>query len=119
MNPLTSKILVVAALLALASSCASDDDGSDECVGEIGCNGECELGNSYGVGRYCTLGGGECNGELAIFCTVDFQETTETYCTRPCDPDADVDEQCGEETVCRGEEIGGTGPSGCVPILCQ
>ncbi len=120
MSDLARRLPVVLALW-FGAACGADpaEDGPpDACAGATGCNGECELGNSYGVGRYCTPGGGECAGLAAAFCTVDFEDTTETWCTRPCDPEADVVEQCGEDAVCRGEDQGGGGPSGCVPMIC-
>src|SRR5262245_25668494 len=101
------RALIASVALACAVACGEDSSGNgepDACAGATGCNGECELGNSYGVGHYCTEGGGECAGLLATFCTVDFDDTSETWCTRPCDPAADVVEQCGEDAICRGEE---------------
>jgi hypothetical protein len=90
----------------------ADAGGAEECVGETGCNGPCELGNSFGVGRYCTAGGGECAGSKAGFCTVDFNPTDLAFCTRPCSDDS----QCGEDATCRSED--GSGPMGCVPDFC-
>ena len=116
-----SLALIVAAL-ALGcgdDSSAADAGPPDACVGATGCNGECEVGNAYGVGRFCSEGGGQCQGLPAFACTVDFEDTTEAFCTRPCNPEDDVEVQCGQDAVCRGEEIGGSGPSGCVPIMCQ
>jgi hypothetical protein len=103
---------------ALVIGCASDggDEVPDACAGATGCNGACELGNDFGVGRFCTADGGECVGQAAAFCTVDFNEGADAFCTRPCDPDADVAAQCGADAICRTEN--GDGPAGCVPNIC-
>lgn len=116
--------LTLFAALALAA-CASDDNGpagdgdgdlTDACAGTTGCNGECEVGNEMGVGRYCTPDGNECRGQLAAFCTVDFNDSADSFCTRPCNPDGDVVAQCGVDAICRTED--GSGPAGCVPNSC-
>ena len=113
--------------LLLASCGGGDDDGGaagdgtpDACAGGNGCGEPCAAGNSYGVGMYCTVGGGECTntpGRAAPFCTVDNRADADAFCTRPCDPEADVVAQCGEDATCRGDGSGG-GPSGCVPNAC-
>ena len=107
--------LIAASWVALIG-CESGASGPDAgCAGPVGCNQECELGNSWGVGRYCTTGGGECAdtpSRLAPFCTADQAGVVEQFCTRPC---AD-DDQCGEGAVCTSED--GTGPMGCVPDFC-
>ncbi len=94
----------------------SDSDAAagaaDACAGDDGCGGPCAPGNSFGVGRHCTVGGGECTGTEAIFCTVNFNPTDLAFCTRPCGDDT----QCGEGATCRSED--GTGPMGCVPNAC-
>jgi hypothetical protein len=105
-------------ILALILGACGDDgeatiDASTQCVGETGCNGECELGNSIGVGRYCTPGGGECAdtpNRAAPFCTADQSDEGLWFCTRTC---AD-DDQCGENARCLGQG----GPMGCVPEFC-
>lgn len=111
-------VLTLGLGLAACGEAARGDGPPDACAGETGCNGACEPGNSYGVGRHCTKGGGECSGQAAAFCTVDFEDTDESWCTRPCDPEADIVQQCGEDASCRGESEAGGGPSGCVPQSC-
>jgi hypothetical protein len=95
---------------------SASDAGGAVCTGDnpddSGCNGPCERGNSFGVGRYCTPGGGECADTQATFCTVDFNPTDLAFCTRPCSDSS----QCGEDATCRGDD--GGGPMGCVPNFC-
>lgn len=117
---MTRIVAIVIVAVTLGVGCSDDSAGADAgCNGPTGCNQVCELGNDYGVGHYCSKGGGECAGLTAALCTVDFEDTTETFCTRPCNPDDDVELQCGQNAVCRGEEAGGSGPSGCVLAMCQ
>jgi hypothetical protein len=67
-------------------------------------------GNEMGVGKYCTSGGGECNGLAALFCTADFGQTP-TFCTKPCGSAAD----CGSNSTCTSGNPDGGGSMGCVP----
>jgi hypothetical protein len=113
--------LVATLMVTLALGACGDDDGPasidamEQCVGDTGCNGECELGNSIGVGRYCTAGGGECAdtpNRAAPFCTADQSDEGFAFCTRTCAND----EQCGENARCLSRD--GSGPMGCVPAFC-
>lgn len=114
-------LILLAFIVGLSLLACGDDNGSANgpdaaCVGATGCNGPCEKGNEYGVGAYCTAGGGECANtpmRAAPFCTVDTAETEFAFCTRPCTTNAD----CGSNARCANE--GGTGPSGCFPIFCE
>lgn len=111
--------LLLLALVFAAGACGGDDDGdSDACEGGTGCGEPCATGNSFGVGMYCTPGGGECGdtpSQLAPFCTVDFDPEAPAFCTRPCEPGNDL-EMCGEDALCMGDE--GGGDTGCIPITC-
>ena len=105
--------LRLAALLLAVAACGGDDD---DCPDTAVCDDPCATGNSFGVGMYCTAGGGECADtpdRLAPFCTVDFDETAPAFCTRPCEPGNDL-EMCGEDAVCTGQG----GDTGCVPVAC-
>jgi hypothetical protein len=98
-----------------SSGTAADAGPPDACVGATGCSEVCELGNSWGVGRYCTPGGGQCADtpdRRAPYCTADFDPGGPWFCTRPC---ADAT-QCGEAAVCTNGGAGG--PRGCVPDVC-
>jgi hypothetical protein len=109
-----TKTTSVSSVLALVVSIALLLGGcSNDC--ETGCEGACELGNSWGVGQFCTMGGGECAdtpGRMAPFCTVDVQPDGPAFCTRPCTDET----QCGEDASCLGEDE--SGPKGCVPNFC-
>lgn len=114
------RTMPVLLLILLAGPACGDDgaagiDASEACTGDTGCNGECELGNSIGVGHYCTPGGGECAdtpNRAAPFCTADASDSGLWFCTRTCADDS----QCGEDARCLGQ--GGGGPMGCVPVFC-
>lgn len=69
-----------------------------------------DKGNSIGVGKYCTPGGGECTGLAAGLCTGDVGPT-EWFCVKiGCQKDSD----CAEMATC----VTQTGGSGCVPNKC-
>jgi hypothetical protein len=105
--------------IALAASFFLACSG-EEGTCETGCMGECEVGNEFGIGHYCTVGGGECGdtpARQAPFCTVDFQEDAIAFCTRPCNPDGNVLEECGANAMCLSDEPGGQ--YGCVPNFCM
>ena len=123
-------LLLLALLLAVPTACVepapepgSDDDDditphpcpeapepSDPCL--VGC------GNEYKVGYPCTPGGGECSTNTfpeAIFCTVDFEESTDLhYCTKPCVDDMD----CGLGAFCTGDPDNPASGRGCFPLSC-
>lgn len=106
----------LAALLACGSSDSSPDAGLDACAGGTGCEAACELGNEFGIGAFCTVGGGQCANtpsRAAPFCTVDNDPDAPAFCTRPCA----VDEDCGSGARCADD--GGTGPKGCFPLFCD
>lgn len=115
-----NRLVAVAFALLGAAGCggggsAVDAGPADACSGSFGCGDMCNFGNSWGVGRFCTPGGGECAdtpGRMAPYCTVDTDETAPAFCTRPCADET----QCGENAACTGD--GNTGPKGCVPIAC-
>ncbi len=123
MKKISFAVLAVAAMVLAIAACGSGGNGSGDldaaCAGGSGCGEPCATGNSYGVGMYCTVGGGECAntpGRMAPFCTVDNEPTADAFCTRPCDPNADPVAQCGEDALCTNG--GGSGPSGCLPVVC-
>lgn len=108
--------------LALALGCgggdgvAAADAEPQACEGGTGCGEPCATGNSFGVGRFCTPGGGECSQNpdgLAPFCTVDFSADAPPFCTRPCAAGDDL-AMCGEDAMC----IDQGGQLGCVPVAC-
>jgi hypothetical protein len=73
------------------------------------CARPCDLGNSRGVGKYCTTAK-DCEGnQSAVFCAGSL-EPTKPFCTKPCTDDA----SCGPEAKCLGDSRG----MGCVPVLC-
>jgi len=78
--------------------------------GEGGCAKPDDAGNNLGVGKYCTDGGGECEGQDANFCIAAFSD--ENYCTVILCQDDSV---CGENATCITEGPG----SACVPNHCQ
>jgi hypothetical protein len=96
---------------------AVDGDTNRGCMTPPGpgdtCVRPCNTGNEYGVGRYCTPGGGECGrARSAPICSADFDPSRPAFgwCLRPCASDAN----CGAGAVC----VGQPGSSGCVPVAC-
>jgi hypothetical protein len=97
--------------------CDTEDEtpvaqGGGEANPDEGCVGPGAQGNALGVGRYCTVGGGECD------------DTPEpTLCLAEFDPDAPYcsvilcqdDSVCGDGATCVFEGAG----SACVPLVCQ
>ena len=68
-------------------------------------------GNEQGVGRHCTMGGGECGGASAALCLSDFaMGAYGNFCTKVCAGDAD----CGAAATC----VGAGARSACVPAAC-
>src|ERR1700691_5743798 len=60
-----------------------------------GCGDQGDSGNSDGVGKYCTQGGGQCLGTGAAICSADIQSGP-GLCSKPCSTNAD----CGTGAVC-------------------
>ncbi|MDP3274490.1 MAG: hypothetical protein Q8Q09_04795 [Deltaproteobacteria bacterium] len=78
------------------------------------CVRTCHTGNEYGVGRYCTPGGNECDRTRAApICSADHDPSRPAsgWCLRPCATDAN----CGSGAVC----VGDPGRAGCVPVDCR
>lgn len=105
------RVLLFAIVLAACGT--SNDNGERTCTGGTGCGEGCQEANEVGVGMACTPGGGECGRNMApfLFCTSDYEEGAWSYCTGPCDTDAD----CGTDAFCSGSGHGG---KGCVPAIC-
>jgi hypothetical protein len=78
--------------------------------GPAACGNPGDQGNSMGVGRYCTAGGGECRGTQSQYCAVDFQQGVPAICSKPCSTNAD----CGENAICSGSGL----ERGCEPTAC-
>ena len=76
-----------------------------------GCGQPGDVGNSLGVGKYCSKGGNQCSGNgQATICTVDYSSGP-GFCTKQCSVDAD----CGANAHCVTESLG----SGCEPNACS
>jgi hypothetical protein len=75
------------------------------------CGSPGDMGNSLGVGKYCTQGGGQCQGLNASICSADIQLNGSGICSKSCNTDAD----CGTGAVCYQDTLG----KGCEPISCQ
>ena len=108
------RTLLISGFALLVSACGSSNDTHADaaCSGGTSCGQPCDEGNSLGVGKFCTKGGGECaKNETYVFCTADFDATApDAFCTGPCGSDAD----CGPEAYCDDQG----GQSGCVPAAC-
>jgi len=88
------------------------------------CGSPGSMGNSKGVGKYCTPTGNECSGNgSAVVCSAGFFPGT-NFCTlaatcgSPPSPPADT-VLCGENTFCQCSTSGTTaGLCGCTPAAC-
>lgn len=93
------------------------DGGSDSGPagdgGRLSCANPGDVGNSVGIGTYCSPGGGECTGfSLAPLCLADAAPTDgQWFCTRLCRANAD----CKEDAFCLFTDRG----SACVPTRCR
>lgn len=128
MHPATLLVALLALLSALAGCApvaANDDDVTEEvtphpCPDAPAPSHPCleGCGNDYKVGYPCSPGGGECSTNTfpeAIFCTVDFESTTDLhYCTKPCVDDLD----CGLDAFCTGDPDNPASGRGCFPLSC-
>lgn len=77
----------------------------------LGCGDPGDPGNSDGVGKYCTKGGGQCIGTGSPICSADIESGAPGLCSKPCLSDSD----CGAGAVCYGSSLG----KGCEPIACE
>ena len=97
--------------------CDTDDElpvrqGGGEPAGEEGCVGPGDEGNALGVGRYCTVGGGECDDTPEpTLCLAEF-DSDAPYCSVILCQDDSV---CGDGATCVFEGAG----SACVPDVCR
>ena len=112
-------VIAIAAATALtyAVACgggnAAGADANKCPVPSTTCGDPCMQANNVGVGMACTKNGGECGSNLApfLFCTADYEDGADPYCTGPCGSDAD----CGTDAYCSGSGHGG---KGCMPAIC-
>jgi hypothetical protein len=91
------------------STSGTKDSGSTSSGSGADCVKAGDKGNAKGIGKYCQ-GTAECASGL--LCTKDVGATAEepTFCTIPCEKDAD----CGEGATCYEEARG----KGCLPNAC-
>ncbi|MEW5855654.1 MAG: hypothetical protein AB2A00_43165 [Myxococcota bacterium] len=125
-------LLMLAGALAAQVACAPEPSASDAGIPDAGracerdpidaslsCVKPCDEGNERFVGEFCTKAGGECddNSQVsggALFCTADYDDSGNTFCTRPCEEDS----QCGTGASCAGDPSEDGGRKGCVPTQC-
>ncbi|MGB0590283.1 MAG: hypothetical protein ACPGU1_11435 [Myxococcota bacterium] len=97
--------------------CDTDDEvpvvqGGGEASPDEGCVGPGAEGNALGVGRYCTVGGGECDDTPEpTLCLAEF-DSDAPYCSVILCQDDSV---CGDGATCVFEGAG----SACVPDACR
>src|SRR6266567_1878940 len=53
------------------------------------CGAPGDMGNELGVGKFCTQGGGQCQGSQASICSADIQLNGQGLCSKSCNADAD------------------------------
>jgi len=75
------------------------------------CGAPGDPGNEDGVGKYCTQGGGQCQGTGSPICSADIETGVPGICSKSCNTDAD----CGTGAVCFQDTLG----KGCEPVACE
>ncbi len=75
------------------------------------CGSPGDMGNEQGIGKYCTQGGGQCQGLQASICSADIQLNGSGICSKSCNTNAD----CGTGAVCYQDTLG----KGCEPVACE
>jgi hypothetical protein len=106
--------LVAAALIAACGGGdAAPPDASPDAFFTI-CGEPGDLGNSVGVGRFCTELG-DCIETVDAPLCANFGDPAAHFCTNLCDDDADAGPpSCGEGASCAC----GEGGCGCTPDVC-
>jgi hypothetical protein len=79
-------------------------------AGSAACGNPGDAGNEMGVGKYCTKGGGQCQGTQAPYCSLDVKTDVPGICSKPCATAAD----CGTGSICTGSGL----EMGCAPAAC-
>ena len=96
-------------------SCDTDDKAPAVHDGETlteGCVPPGYEGNAKGVGKHCTVGGGECaDTEATTLCLAEFDDRA-NYCSIILCLE---DDECGADASCVEESAG----TACVPLMCQ
>ena len=92
-----------------ASNCPASNPGN--------CVAQGAMGNSLGIGAYCSKGCGECaalaHPGSVLLCSVDFgAPANAAFCTKPCQVDTD----CGSGATCVSNPLGmGCAVAACIP----
>jgi hypothetical protein len=92
--------------------CADGQGGGNLTLDGPPCAASGATGNSLGIGKECTTGGGECG--FATICVADYVKGTwGNFCTTTCSTDAD----CGAGAVCSQSQAGASIRT-CIPTAC-
>lgn len=98
----------------LIAGCAGDGAGANDMAAPASiCGHPGDVGNSIGVGMYCTRIS-DCTKKASLCTTLGSNNTF--FCTRSCDPGSDMGlvAQCGENARCACQG----GQCGCYPSAC-
>jgi hypothetical protein len=111
-------LLLIAALLAGCNDETSTP--ADMSMIQSNCGHPGDVGNSLGVGKFCTAGEfvAQCGmNKLATVCA-NLGDDHEFFCTAPCDgTDGGVPGYCGENAECACDSSGRG--CGCFPLSCK
>ena len=117
------KTVVSALLFGSLFGCSSSEDKSSTPKDAgyvdtgVNCGTEGDMGNSLGIGKYCTLAS-ECQDTPAAFVCATAGNPGAKFCTKTCtctQPDgAPLTNQCGEGATCTCDPRG----CGCTPNKC-
>lgn len=104
-------LIVLLPALFIAINISKQQQTLQQHAATVGCGNPGDVGNNAGVGKYCTKGGGQCQGTGAPYCALDFQTNVPGICSKPCATDND----CGTGAICTGSGL----EKGCEPIACN
>jgi hypothetical protein len=113
-------LLLMAAALTWSGCSDETSTPADMTVFQSSCGKPGDVGNSVGVGKFCTAGEfvAQCGMNRVATVCANLGDEHEFFCTAPCDAtDAGAPDQCGENAICACDSMGRG--CGCFPLSCK